>query len=74
MHQRDYSLLGKETISSVVKDYPNSNKVPSKLSCAYTQNTLCLYPKHLAPIPETERCDFQRLTNTFSGARSVAPL
>ena len=73
MHQRDYSLLGKETISSVVKDYPNSNKVPSKLSCAYTQNTLCLYPKHLAPIPKIEVHNFQQVTNTLSGARSVAP-
>jgi hypothetical protein len=47
--------------------------VPSKLPCAYAQNTLRLYAKHLVPMPKIETAEFQWLTNMFVGARSVAP-
>ena len=42
LHQRKYSLLGKEIISSGVKAYPNRDKVTSKQPYAYAQNGLRL--------------------------------
>ena len=42
LHQRKYSLLGKEIISSGAKAYLNRDKVPSKPPCAYAQNGLRL--------------------------------
>ena len=42
LHQRKYSLLGKEIISSGEKAYLNQDKVPSKQPFAYAQNGLRL--------------------------------
>ncbi len=56
-----------------VKAYLSRDKVPSKLPCAYAQNTLRLYAKHLVPMPKIETAEFQWLTNMFVGTRSVAP-
>ena len=52
--RRDSTLQGIGIIQTWWNPYLSREFRPSKQPCAYTQNTLWLYPKHLAPIPKIE--------------------